>query len=102
MFAMRAVFSFFSMLALGLMIAAIIMLGATGGANGPARFGMASPYLDYMSVVIGLGVGLVIATIAMIPWSELPQRLAGVLIAHWRRLRLLGLGAVFAAVLFYF
>ena len=99
---MRAVFSFFSMLALGLMIAAIIMLGATGGANAPARFGATSPFLDYMSVIVGLGAGVVIAIIAFVPWSELPRRLAGMLISHWRRLRLIGLGAVFAAVLFYF
>ena len=99
---MRAVFSFFSMLALGLMIAAIIMLGATGGANGPARFGAVSPYLDYMSVVIGLGAGIVIAIFAQIPWSELPQRLVGVVIAHRRRLRLIGWGVLFVAVLFYF
>jgi|SRR5689334_8837602 hypothetical protein len=98
---MRAVFSFFSMLALGLMIAAIIMLGVNG-ANAPARLGATSPLLDYMSVVVGLGAGVAIAIIAFVPWSELPQRIAGILINHWRRLRLLGLGAVFAAVLYYF
>ncbi len=99
---MRAVFSFFSMLALGLMIAAIIMLGSNGGANAPAKLGATSPLLDYMSVLIGLGAGVVIAMIAFVPWSELPRRLAVALLAHWRRLRLIGLGAVFAAVLFYF
>ena len=55
-----------------------------------------------LAVVVGVGGGVVIAIIAFVPWSELPRRLAAALIAHWRRLRLIGLGAVFAAVLFYF
>ena len=71
---MRAVLSFFSMLALGLMIAAIVIIGATGGVSGPARLPMSGPYLDYVSVVIGLGVGLVIAVLGQISWSELPHR----------------------------
>jgi hypothetical protein len=99
---MRAVFSFFSLLALGLMISAIIMLGMHGGTSAPTRIGATSPLLDYMSVLVGLGAGVVIAIIAFVPWSELPRRLAVALIAHWRRLRLVGLGAVFAAVLYYF
>ncbi len=99
---MRAVLGFFSMLALGLMIAAIVVFTATGGVNGPGRFGAAGGYLDYMSVVIGLGVGLVIAVLGQISWAELPHRALQWVIAHGRRLRLLAWGALFVTVLLYF
>ena len=99
---MRAVLGFFSMLALGLMMAAILAIGVTGGANSPARPAASGPYLDYVSVLIGLGIGLVIAVLGQISWSELPHRTAEWLFAHARRLRLLGWAAVFAAVLLYF
>jgi hypothetical protein len=99
---MRAVLSFFSMLALGLMIAAMVMIGVTGGAGTSPRPGLSAPYLDYMSVVIGLGVGLVIAVLAQISWSELPQRLLQWLLINARRLRLLVLAAVCVAIIIYF
>lgn len=99
---MRAVIGFFSMLALGLMIAAIVMIGVTGGADGPTRVSSPGPYLDYLSVVIGLGMGLVIAVLGQISWSELPHRAAQWMLAHWRKLRLVGWGALFVAVLLYF
>jgi hypothetical protein len=99
---MRAVLGFFSMLALGLMIAAVMVIGATGVINNPARMPEAGAYLDYVSVVIGLGVGLVIAILAQISWSELPRRAAQWMLVHARRLRLLGWAALFVAVLLYF
>jgi hypothetical protein len=99
---MRAVLGFFSMLALGLMIAAILAMGVTGVANSPARLAASGPFLDYLSVVIGLGIGLAIAVLGQISWSELPHRAAQWLFAHGRRLRLLGWAAVFAAILLYF
>src|SRR5262245_12388112 len=99
---MRAVLSFFSMMALGLMIAAIVVISATGNGNLATRFNVSSPYLDYMSVVIGLGVGLLIAVLAQIPWSEIPQRTLQFVLVNARRLRLFILAALFVAVLVYF
>ncbi len=56
---MRSVLSFFSMLALGLMIAAVFMVAPSG--NGTvtniAGFEFGEPTLDYRSVVAGLGIG---------------------------------------------
>lgn len=90
------------MLALGLMIAAIGVIGATGDGSVSSRLSAPSPYLDYVSVVIGLGVGLVIAVLGQISWSELPHRAAQWIMVHGRRLRLVAWGALFAAVLLYF
>lgn len=99
---MRAVLGFFSMLALGLMVAAIVVMGVTNGTNGPAQLPVSGPYLDYLSVVIGLGVGLVIAVLGQISWAELPRRAAAWIVARGRRLRLIAWGALFVAVLLYF
>ncbi len=99
---MRAVFGFFSMLALGLMIAAIIVVGATDATNSTIRLPASGVYLDYASVVIGLGMGLVIAILGQISWSELPRRAAQWVISHGRKLRLLAWAGLFVAVLLYF
>ena len=101
---MRAVLSFFSLLALGVMIAAIVMIGVTGSPGNVAKLpmGAGATYLDYMSVVIGLGVGLVIAVLAQVSWAELPHRVAQWLLLHARRLRLFAWAAVFLAIIVYF
>jgi hypothetical protein len=101
---MRSVLSFFSMLALGLMIAAVIMVAPSG--NGTitniAGFEFAEPTLDYRSVVAGLGIGLLIAVIAQISWREAGRRFGGWMGSQARRLWLVGWAALFVAVLFYF
>ena len=101
---MRSVLSFFSMLALGLMIAAVFMVAPSG--NGTvtniAGFEFGEPTLDYRSVVAGLGIGLLIAVIGQISWRELARRFGGWMGSQARRLWLVGWAAVFVAVLFYF
>jgi hypothetical protein len=74
----------------------------TGAPNAPGHLSLPGPNLDYMSVVIGLGVGLAIAIIAQVPWSQLPHRLVGFIVARRRMLKLIAWGALAAAVLFYF
>ena len=99
---MRAIFGFFSMLALGLMIAAVIVVGASDATNGPLRLPLSGVYLDYASVVIGLGLGIVIVVLGQIRWSELPARALQWIGTHWRKLRLFAWAALFVAVLVYF
>lgn len=100
---MRSVLSFFSMLALGLMIAAVIMVAPGGmGTTSIAGFELGAPTLDYRSVVAGLGIGLVIALIAQVSWSQVAHRLGEWTVSQARRLWLVGWAAVFIAVLFYF
>jgi hypothetical protein len=99
---MRAVLGFFSMLALGLMIAAIMVVSATGVINNSGRMAEGGAYLDYVSVVIGLGVGLAIAILAQIPWGEIPRRTAQWIVVHAKRLHLMAWATLFVAVLVYF
>jgi len=100
---MRAVLGFFSSLALGLMIAAILVIGATSVMNNPtAQSPISGTLLDYVSVVIGLGIGLVIAVVGRISWSELPRRVAHFVLRHASRLRLIAWAAVFVVIIIYF
>jgi hypothetical protein len=99
---MRAVLGFFSMLALGMLIAAILVIGATGIMNNPGQFSGSGTLLDYASVVIGLGMGVVIAVLGQISWAELPRRAAHWIMRHAYRLRLLAWAALFVGVLIYF
>jgi hypothetical protein len=99
---MRAVLGFFSSLALGLMIAAILVVGATNVMHTPAHVPMSGTLLDYISVVIGLGLGLVIAVLGRIAWSELPRRAAHFVMHHAYRLRLIAWAALFVGILIYF
>lgn len=100
---MRAVLGFFSSLALGLMIAAILVIGATSVMHNPAaRPPLSGTLLDYVSVVVGLAIGLVIAVLSQIPWSELPHRVAHFVVRHAYRLRLMAWAVLFTAILIYF
>jgi hypothetical protein len=99
---MRAVLGFFSMLALGLLIAAILVSGATGVMNNQGQMSGSGTLLDYVSVVIGLGMGVVIAVLGQIPWGELPRRAARWIMTYGYRLRLLAWAALFVGVLLYF
>jgi hypothetical protein len=99
---MRAVLGFFSMLALGLLIAAILVIGATGVMNNQGQLSGSGTLLDYVSVVIGLSMGVVIAVLGQIPWGELPRRAAHWIMTHGYRLRLLAWAALFVGVLLYF
>src|SRR5688572_10149200 len=102
---MRSVLSFFSMLALGLMIAAVFMVAPSGTGPGTSIGGFeigGNPELDYRSVVAGLGIGLFIAVLGTISWREAARRSGGWLASQARRLWLVGWAAVFVAVLFYF
>lgn len=99
---MRAVLGFFSMLALGVMIAAVLMIGVTSGVTNVEHFSAPGPLLDYISVVIGLAIGVVIVVLSQIRWSELPHRIVHWMIEHARKLKLVAWGAFFIAVLIYF
>ena len=99
---MRSVLSFFSMLALGLMIAAILVVSPSGVVSNPSRFGGNGATFDYMSVVIGLGIGLAIAVLGQIPWAQAVRGIAVWVMGQARRIWLIGWAAAFVAVLIYF
>jgi len=100
---MRSILSFLSMLALGLMIAAVFMVAPTGtGTSNIGGFEVGGPTLDYRSVIAGLGIGLAIAVISQISWSDFARRSGAFMVSQARRLWLVGWAAVFIALLVYF
>lgn len=100
---MRSVLNFVSMLALGLMVAAVIVVAPAGtGSTSVAGFEIGGPTLDYRSAVAGLGIGLLIAIVSQISWADAARRVGTWSAGQARRLWLIGWAAVFALILFYF
>ena len=99
---MRSVLGFFSMLALGLMIAAVLVVSPSGVVTNPGRFGGVGETFDYMSVVTGLGIGLAIAVLGQISWARAARSIAVWVMGQARRIWLIGWAAAFVAVLIYF
>jgi hypothetical protein len=69
---MKAVLSFVSLMAIGLMTASALALIVAGPAHGPA--GDPMPLIDYRSLSIGLVVGLMMSSLARLSWAEMPRR----------------------------
>ena len=99
---MRSVLGFFSMLALGLMIAAILVVSPSGVGNNPGPLAGIGANFDYMSVVTGLGIGLAIAVLGQISWTHAARSVALWVMGQARRIWLIGWAAAFVAVLIYF
>ena len=97
---MRAALGFFWLLTLGLVLAAVLGMAMPDFTrlDGSPASGLT---LDYMSVAAGLGVGLALALLTRISWSQLPSRALQGLLGYARRWSLLGWAVVFAAVLIY-
>ncbi|MFA5900576.1 MAG: hypothetical protein WC829_15860 [Hyphomicrobium sp.] len=100
---MRSVLNFFSMLALGLMIAAVIMVAPAGtDVTSIAGLDLDGQGLDYRSVIAGLGIGLCIALIAQVSWTETARRVGTWSAGQAHRVWLIGWAAVFIAIIFFF
>ncbi|MBI1650164.1 hypothetical protein [Hyphomicrobium sulfonivorans] len=104
---MRSVLNLISLLAVGLIMAAIIMAAPADTTRGAElmqffdRFDFAAPGLDYRSVLAGLALGVVIALIARISWVDIARRTAGWIANQAHRLLLLGLAAILIGVIIY-
>ena len=104
---MRSVLSFISFLALGLIVAAVFM-SAPGGSTNSADLGRLlddfdwhAPALDYRSVVAGLAIGVVVASIAQISWGEVARRVAAWVVSQAHRLLLLSIAAALLGVIIF-
>jgi hypothetical protein len=70
---MRFILGFISMLVVGLVAAVGVSVGLTGSSSVMGEPG-AGFRLDYPSLLLGLALGLIIATLSWVSWSELPRR----------------------------
>ena len=102
---MRVLFGFLSLLALGLMAAVAISLAGKGLSpelSGVGARHAGSFHLDYSSLMLGLALGIVIATLARLSWAEMPRRLALWLMANERNFYRGAMAAIFLAVLMFY
>lgn len=102
---MHVLLGFVSLLALGLMVAVLIALALAGMGDNGSGFGSGRPAgfrLDYPSLVLGLALGLVMATLARLSWAEMPRRLALWLMANERNFYRVGMAAVCIGVLLFY
>lgn len=102
---MRSILGFLSLLALGLMIA--VALAIAGGSLSAHWPGLNARHpgefrLDYPSLVLGLAVGMLMATLARMSWAEMPRRLALWLLANERNFYRMGMAAVCLGVLVFY
>ncbi len=90
---MRSVINFFSLLAFGLMGAAGLVVGAPIVNESWSALATELPTLDYLSVAVGLCLGLSMGVLGQVSWSGSPAMLrigwAGICVAWhswlWRR-----------------
>ncbi|MEI9899513.1 MAG: hypothetical protein WDN31_04515 [Hyphomicrobium sp.] len=61
-----------------------------------------APSLDYRSVIAGLGIGIGIAIISQVSWSEAARRAGAWTVSQARRLWLIAWAALFLGILLYF
>lgn len=102
---MRSMLGFFSLLALGLMMAVVIALAGSGMSSGWSGLAARQPggfRLDYPSLLLGLALGIVMATLARMSWAEMPRRVALWLLANERNFYRLGMAAVCVGVLLFY
>lgn len=100
---LRSIASFLSLLALGLILAvatAFVVVGlSTRGAPAVAPIG---PRLDYVSLGLGLLLGVSIGHLARVSWAEMPRRVANWLLINERNFYRIGWAVILLAVLLYY
>ena len=101
---MRTLLGFFSLLALGLIAAVVLVLAISGGGQGLAARGllMSEFRLDYASLLLGLVLGIAMATAARMSWTEMPRRVVLWLVTNERNFyRVAMAGVLLGVILFY-
>lgn len=102
---MRTVLGFFSMLALGFVVAAWIAVAGTGPI---AQYPNAAMHagegfsLDYGSVLIGLSIGLILPAFGRFSWADLPRRAIAWVLNNERNFFRAGIAAVLIGVLIFY
>lgn len=103
MMRLRSIAGFLSLLAVGLMLAvatAFIVVGLS--TRGAPAAPPATPRLDYVSLCLGLLLGVSIGQLARVTWSEMPRRVANWLLVNERNFYRVGWAAILLAVLLYY
>ena len=98
---MRTVLGFFSMLAAGFLI-------AVAGTGPMAQFPNTALHpgqgfrLDYLSLLLGLAIGLILPAVTSVSWSGLPRRIAAWFWSNEHVFYHLGIAAALVGVLVFY
>lgn len=100
---MRSIASFASLLALGLLVAGILTVMtqtpvAVSGADGADG----SAGIDFWSLLVGLLLGLVLANLSRISWTNIPRRVVNWVLSQEQNLVYGGIAAVLIAILIFY
>lgn len=103
---MRQTLQFLALMALGLLLAGVSMLVFQAVSGGDARAGVgfgarSAAGIDYVSFGIGLALGLTMAEVARLSWSDMPRRAIAWLIANRRNAKYFAYGCVSVAILIF-
>ena len=100
---MRAVLSFFSVLAFGAMSAAVLIavLPWVSG-HAPDSVKALTDGLQFNSVMLGLVFGLMLGSLGRYNWSDIPRRVVTWFLIRERQFFYYALIAICAGVLFYY
>lgn len=91
-----------SVLAIGLVIGAILIVGTGATPQHAAASAQGKAAIDFQSFLIGLLVGLLCAGLTRVAWLELPRRVVTWIVENERNMYRLGLAAVFVAILVFY
>jgi hypothetical protein len=99
---MRVV-GFLSMVAVGLMLAVAVTMSVVGLAADPTQgiIGRGAR-LDYVSLLLGLALGLSISNLGRIHWGDLPRRVANWLLANERNCYRVAWAAILLGILLFY
>ena len=99
---MRQTLQFLGLMACGLLLAGIAVLVFQAIGGGVPRPGARSAAgIDYVSFGIGLALGLTLAEIARLSWSDMPRRAIAWLIDNRRNAKYCAYACLWLAVLIY-
>lgn len=100
---MRQALQFSGLMACGILVAAVALFVGeaifSGGA--PRLSGRSALGVDYVSFGIGLAMGLMLAELARLSWSDMPRRLIAWVVANRRNVKYCGYACVWLVVLIY-
>lgn len=95
---MRQTLQFLGLMACGLLLAGIMLLLGQAFAGGSGRSAVG---IDYVSFGVGLAMGLTLAEIARLSWSDMPRRAIAWVINNRRNVKYCGYACMWLAVLIY-
>ena len=100
---MRQTIQFLGLMACGVLIAGIAMLliQAAAGGSMPRAGARSAAGIDYLSFGLGLALGLTLAEVARLSWSDMPRRAIAWLISNQRNMRYVAFACASVLVLIY-